>query len=229
MRFLFLIMLLVSCGRKTVYTYPPVPANEASPEVRAEITDELVQLEKDFDSIGVKINLQEMPVVVSPLPFGVVGRCQYAEKEKGAYIILSPLLFPREEYLPLDAYLYEKDFVRVLIHEIGHCYFHRQHEEPKFLESSGNSFELHYEGTDVVEDKIPVSVMPAESIYRMPKALKLYYLSELAGKARLTDAVILRQFADFSIVSNSNTIQPAEKEGSVVTELFKSSWAQYTP
>jgi hypothetical protein len=229
MRFLFLIMLLVSCGRKTVYTYPPVPANQASPQVRAEISDELVQLEKDFDSIGVKINLHEMPVVVSPLPFGVVGRCQYGEKEKGVYIILSPLLFPREEFLPLDAFMYEKDFVRVLIHEIGHCYFHRQHEEPKFLQSSGNAFELHYEGTDVVEDKIPVSVMPAESIYRMPKALKLYYLSELAGKAKLTDPVDLRQFADFTIVSNSNTIQPTEKEGSVVTELFKSSGPQYAP
>ncbi len=202
------MLLLLGCGKKTVYTYPSAPANEATPEMKSEINEELTKLEQEFSEFGVKINLHELPVVVASLPFGVVGRCQYGRKNAGIFIVLSPLNFQKPEFAPLDDHLFEKEFVRVLLHEIGHCYFGRQHETATYLESPGNSFELHHEGTSVVFDKIPRSLMPAESPYRLPKALRKYYISEIAGKAELTSPTVLETFTDFQVVSNERDVLP---------------------
>lgn len=221
MKFLFLLLLLVGCGKKTIYTDPSTPSNQASFSMKSEIAEELARLEKDFQDAGVEIDLNKLPVVVAPLPPGVVGRCQYGKRNTGIFIILSPMLFPRDgDYLPLDAELFEKDFVRVLLHEIGHCYFRRDHEAPEYLEEPGHSFELSHEGRSVVFDRIPRSLMPAESTFRMPKALRRYYVAEMAHKASLETADVLGQFTEYLIVSNnfenkkdetSDTVEPAEE------------------
>lgn len=221
MKFLFLVLLLVGCGQKTIYTDPSTPSNQASSLMKSEIDEELIRLEKDFQDVGVDIDLQKLPVVVAPLPPGVVGRCQYGKRNTGIFIILSPALFPRTgDYLPLDADLFEKDFVRVLLHEIGHCYFKRDHEEPSYLEDPGHSFELTHEGRSVVFDRIPRSLMPAESTYRMPKALRRYYVAEMAQKADLETPEVLGQFTEYLVVSNnfdfkndgtSDTVEPAKE------------------
>lgn len=230
MKLLVLLMLLSGCGRKIIYTDPAMPSNQASLTVRSEIEEELVRLEKDFQAIDVNIDLHKMPVIVSPLPFGVVGRCQYGKRNTGVFIILSPALFPGPEtFLPLDSELFEKDFVRVLLHEIGHCYFRRDHEEPSFLESPGSSFELRHEGRSVMFDRIPRSLMPAESTYRMPKALRGYYIAELAKKAVLENPTVLGEFTDFQVVGHetdlkedeSDTVEPTEEQGCQVSQLLK--------
>lgn len=233
MKILFLLALLFGCGKKTVWTYPPLPENQASPEVNEEINLELDKLQQEFSDINVTVNLKRLPVVVAPLPFGVVGRCQYGEKNKGAYIVLSPTLFYQPDNLsPADEIIFEKEFVRVLIHEIGHCYFYRQHERPTFVESPGNAFELRHEGSAVIFDKIPTSLMPAEATYRMPKSLRKYYLAEVARKARLSNPVGLERYTEFQIVSNSvpsDAVQPADKDGGEVTKLFKCSGTEHAP
>lgn len=213
MKFLLLLALLSGCGKKTVYTNPPMPENQASTSVQAEIDEELNRLEEDFKALNVDINLNEMPVIVSPLPFGVVGRCQYGKDNRGIFIILSPALFPADGFRPMDTFLFEKEFVKVLVHEIGHCYFRRMHEEPDYLMIPGSSFELRHEQGNVIFDKIPKSVMPAESTYRMPITLRNYYLSELAGKAHMDNPTILGEFADFQVVTNekSDTVEPADE------------------
>ncbi len=212
MKFLMLLLLLSGCGKKIIYTDPEAPSNQASVAVKTEIEEELIRLEKDFKEVGVEIDLNRLPVVVAPLPHGVVGRCQYGKKNTGIFIILSPVLFPAPgEFLPLDAELFEKDFVRVLLHEIGHCYFKRDHEAPTYLEDPGHSFELNHDGRTVLFDRIPRSLMPAESTYRMPKALRSYYVAEMARKVVLEDSTVLAQFAEFQVVSNSDTIEPAEE------------------
>lgn len=212
MKFLLLFALLLGCGKKTVYTNPAMPENQASLSTQEEIEEELVLIEKDFKDLGVDLNLKRMPVIVSPLPYGVVGRCQYGKNNQGVFIILSPALFPVEGFRPMDSALFEKDFVKVLIHEIGHCYFNRAHNEPEYFEIPGSSFELHHELGNVIFDKIPKSVMPAESTYRMPKSLRNYYLSELAGKIRPNNSSILGDFTGFQVVSNSNTIETTNEE-----------------
>lgn len=214
MKFLLLLALLSSCGKKTVYTNPPMPENQASSTVQAEIDEELVLLEKDFKELDVDLNLKQLPVIVSPLPFGVVGRCQYGKDNQGIFIILSPALFPIDGFQPMDSFLFEKDFVKVLIHEIGHCYFRRAHDEPEYLEIPGSSFELRHEHGNVIFDKIPKSLMPAESTYRMPKSLRSYYLSELAGKVLLNNPTILGEFTDFQVVTHekSDTVEAADEE-----------------
>jgi hypothetical protein len=206
MKFFFLLMLLAGCGKKTVWSYPPVPKNQASPETKAMIEEELNRIQDDLAEIEVDKDVKHLPVVVAPLPFGVVGRCQYGEQNRGAYIVLSPSLFTSiYEYPASDSHLYEKEFVRVLIHEIGHCYFYRQHEPQTFLESPGNLFELRSEVGAVIFDRIPRSLMPAESTYRMPKALRKYYISEIAKKAKLTDPVILSEFTEFQFVHSETS------------------------
>ncbi len=220
MKFLLLLALLSGCGKKTIYTNPPMPENQASSSVQAEIEEELVRLENDFKELDVQVDLNRMPVIVSPLPFGVVGRCQYGKDNRGIFIILSPSLFPADGFRPMDSFLFEKDFVKVLIHEIGHCYFRRMHEEPLFLEIPGSSFELRHADGNVIFDRIPKSLMPAESTYRMPKTLRSYYLSELAGKALLDNPTVLGQYTDFQVVTNaketppvvSNTVETTDEE-----------------
>ncbi|MES2528550.1 MAG: hypothetical protein V4598_15810 [Bdellovibrionota bacterium] len=236
MKFLPLILLLIiSCGRKTVYTVPAMPANQASLEVKSDINDELEKLEKEFKDIDVTIDLKRLPVVVAPLPFGVVGRCQYGNDDRGVYIILSPALFNRVDFLPLDDSLFEKEFVRVLIHEIGHCYFRRMHEPPEYLEMPGSSFELRHEETAVLFDKIPTSLMPAESVYRMPKALRKYYLSELVGKSKLSNPTVLGEFTEFAMVNTqvpevkSDTVEPTDEDGGEIAQFFKCSGPEDSP
>lgn len=239
MKFLLLLLLLMGCGKKIIYTYPPVPENQASPIVKAEIDEELEKIQAEFAEIDVQVNLKSLPVVVAPLPFGVVGRCQYGEKDRGIYIILSPHLFIDQVMLPLDAPIFEKDFVRVLLHEIGHCYFRRQHEEPAYLEIPGQSFELQTENAFALLDKIPTSLMPAESAYRMPKALRKYYVAEIAGKApKLTSPTVLGLFAEFSVVENKAVVNPPEKSDTVETtqedgceipEFLEATWTQDPP
>lgn len=202
MRFFLFFLLLLSCGKKTIYKTPPMPANEASPETQEMIHAELLRLQKDFSELNVNVNLTRLPVVVSNLPFGVVGRCQYKQKSDGAYIILSPSLFWENTDLPTpDAFLFEKEFVRVLIHEIGHCYFHRKHEEPKWIEAPGHSIELIAEGGTITYDRIPRSLMPAESNFRLPKNLRKYYLEELVHRVRRSDPVILERYTEYQVVA----------------------------
>ncbi len=236
MKFLLPLLLLLSCGKKTIYTTPPMPANQASLEVKSEINEEVEKLQKEFNDLNVTVNLKRLPIVVAPLPFGVVGRCQYGGNDLGAYIILSPNLFGRVEFLPMDDAQFEPEFVRVLIHEIGHCYFRRMHEVPAYLEIPGNSFELRHDGSAVIFDKIPNSLMPAESVYRMPKALRKYYLSELVGKARLSNATVLGEFTEFQMVSNtsttevkSDTVEPTDKDGGEISQFFKCSGPEDSP
>ena len=242
MKFLLLSLLLLGCGKKTIYTTPPMPANQASPEVKAEISEELEKLQQEFSELNVSVDLKRLPVIVSPLPFGVVGRCQYGSNDRGAYIILSPNLFGQVEFLPLDSSQFEKEFVRVLIHEIGHCYFRRMHEAPEFLETPGSSFELRHEGSAVVFDKIPSSLMPAESVYRMPKALRKYYLSELVGKSRLSNPTVLGEFTEFQMITNngeihptavpevkSDTVEPTDENGGEIAQFFKCSGPENSP
>jgi hypothetical protein len=213
MKLLVFLLLLAGCGKKIIYTNPQAPSNQASTAVKTEIDEELTQIEKEFQAINVNIDLHQMPVVVAPLPFGVVGRCQYGKNQTGLFIVLSPLLFPTSDaYLPLDHELFEKDFVRVLLHEIGHCYFKRQHEKPTFLEDPGHSFELLHDGRAVFFDRIPRSLMPAESPYRLPKALRSYYIAELAKKASLENLTVLGEFTNFQVISNiSDAVEPAEE------------------
>lgn len=219
MKFFLLTFLLLGCGKKIVYSTPPVPANEASLEVKNEIAEELEKLQQDFYDLNINIDLKRLPVVVSPLPYGVVGRCQYGSNDRGIFIILSPNLFGMSEYLALNDKQYEKEFVRVLIHEIGHCYFGRMHAESEYLELPGSTFELHFEGETVIFDKIPRSLMPAESIYRMPKALRKFYLAELVGRAKLSDPVALGEFTEFQMISNNPEViaQPEIKLYTVET------------
>lgn len=218
MKFLLVLLLLSSCGKKTIYTDPSTPNNLASSSVQSDIDEELEKLEKEFAALEVNVDLKLLPVVVAPLPQGVVGRCQYGRANKGIFIVLSPVLFPQDNvHNGIDAHLYEKDFVRVLLHEIGHCYFRRMHDEPEFLEVPGNSFELRHEGMTVIYDKIPTSVMPAESNYRMPKALRAYYVSELVGKAKLETSSQLEEFTEFNLLENYvekkplDTVEPTEE------------------
>lgn len=218
MKFMFVFLLLMGCGEKTIYTDPATPNNLASSSVQTEIDEELTKMQGEFEALNVKVDLKKLPVVVAPLPPGVVGRCQYGRANKGIFIILSPVLFTADNaFTALDAEHYEKDFVRVLLHEIGHCYFRRMHEAPEFLEVPGNSIELRHEGAGVIFDKIPTSVMPAESIYRMPKALRSYYISELVGKAELESTEHLEEFTEYHLLENhevkdfSDTVEPAEE------------------
>ncbi len=239
MKNLFLLLLLIGCGKKTIYTYPPVPESQASAMNKSEIDEELDKLQQEFADMNVHVNLKALPVVVAPLPFGVVGRCQYGKKDHGIYIILSPHLFLDEVMLPLDAPVFEKDFVRVLLHEIGHCYFHRKHEAPRFLEIPGQSFELQNENAYALMDKIPTSLMPAESAYRMPKALRKYYIAEIAGKTpRLLSPSVLEMFAEFKVVDNkamvnspvtSDTVESTEKDGESISQFFECSGPQNPP
>lgn len=233
MRFFLFLLLLLGCGKKTVYTYPPAPANEASPEVQAELNTELDKLQKEFADLNVKVDLKRLPVVVAQLPMSVMGRCQYKGKSEGAYIILSPVLFwENPGFEASDAVLFEKEFVRVLIHEIGHCYFGRKHEAPTFFESPGNAFELRSGNGSVTYDKIPRSLMPAESSYRMPKSLRKYYLAELVRQVKSTDPLILDQYSDMHVVDaneKSDTIKTTDEEGTHVSELLECTGTEHSP
>lgn len=177
--FIFL-QILFSCGKKDPQSIV-LPGNQAS-EKEAEIIGAVVEkIQKDFDELGVNVNLRSIPFHVTTLDPKIAGICVYRSNGSPVGIAVNHSVLKNWEVETPEHYglIY-----RVLLHEIGHCFFRRQHEDD----------ELFIPGLDTIE----ISVMKDYGRANTLKELWPYYVREVAGLDRLQSAEDLKRYLDLT-------------------------------
>lgn len=215
-----LLLAATSCGKNVRLS--KLPKNEKSALQSNQIEAALKSFEEDFSEIGIHINLRRLPVIVGEITNA--GECHYDENGKGRAIVLNKNIF--YEFAEND--LSMKYFETVLLHEVGHCYFNRNHTKDERINFHGKQYmlpgEFYVSGFGsmrlILRDfSLPVSVMTVGG-YQIPKAYQKYYVAELANKAHVT------QFEDLTTYYSeleelegntifTNTIEAPIKSGEV--------------
>lgn len=189
------LLLLVACGKETKTKWTP-PADTGSAVERAKINQALDQIQEDLRAEGHVRDLHQVKVVVSDFPgeANIQGRCYRNKKGRGLAIVISHEVLqyeaPDEDSMPW--------YFTVLLHEVGHCYFNREHEdvwypfanhELVFLDTADKDAE-HRMGW------ITPSVMNTQSHPSMLKVLRRYYVKEIAGLDRARDWQDFKRYTD---------------------------------
>lgn len=189
----FCIILLASClafagcardGTRAKKAQLQRPRDEASLEERAQINATVARIETLTKELGQPKTFRTLPIILSnedsytDHPAG----CVSVEGGDPQFIVIKRSVFDKENDLAGAGV--ETSLFRVLLHEIGHCYFGRAHEEER-LYTENMLIELGtLEGEQpLVYPVLDVSVMVPESL-TLPVALEKYYVAELLGISR---------------------------------------------
>lgn len=196
--FSFLIVgLFIGCTKKKhsendVVISSLKPIDEATHEERVQIEETLAEISKMASDHGVIEDFKSIPILVTSESVEEtkrLGYCQYAYvdetgKATDSYIAINRRQFEEDKknskYRPL---------FRTILHEIGHCYYFRNHEVST-ITKSGCSFKL-LNGNDenyyTVTSFIPATVMYVDIVdgeqYSSPlteyKPFQAFYVGEI--------------------------------------------------
>lgn len=183
----------VSCSRAVEATSEPadanalsVPADQATTEERTAIRSTVQEISKKAAKFNYKNDFRAVPIVVTTEDATQTkrwGHCEWNEDGSGQYISIHREVFRHDKTDPRSSQVFA-----VLLHEIGHCYFGRQHEH-RLIEKPGCS--LMAGATAVVSAKsFPVSIMytdESESAHPLSflRSFQDYFVSELVGRPGL--------------------------------------------
>lgn len=183
---IFLMLVLVTaCGRHEHDKFR-LPTDTATTEERAKINAALGLIQRELDESGVDKKVDSIKIVVADLEDPRVrGRCYQDDDGNGLGIVLT------RDTLGQDSINenYHPWYLTVLLHEIGHCHFDREHEdevlspytaELSFGESDENKSEL---GLTIAG--LAPSVMNSSGSPMMLKSMFPYYVREIAGIERV--------------------------------------------
>lgn len=164
-----------------------MPADQATPEERAILTDALEKIQTDFYDNGVNVDIRTIPYHVSTiLPSNIAGICVYKENGEPAGIAINRRVMQEWMIESAEAYGF---IYKSLLHEIGHCFFQREHDDAH-LELPENILS---------ERLIDLSVMVNGGQPNTLKILWPYYVREVAGLDRINCLEDLENF-----LNNSN-------------------------
>lgn len=162
------ILILSGCGRQAPSSEMfSIPQNTANALQSDRINEVVTQIEADLKELGVDKNLKQIPIIVFEMDEETkVGVCVKKKTGEGLYIGISPKVLNQDKmkgYLPA--------YFHTILHEIGHCYFNRVHEEvmPDPLHGKGHVF----------------TVMNTKVWFLIPESLRKYYVGEIAGIGRV--------------------------------------------
>jgi hypothetical protein len=198
MKYLFLILILFSCGKaKTVKNFPE---NNASKSEQETLNKVLSNIQKDFDDLKIKVNLKNIRYSVNSLGGTHVGICYRKKNGQGIGIAIDHTVFLSE----IESQNYYGRIYNILLHEIGHCFFNRNHEE-KFLNLEGQQMVVQVDPISNAQHsytQFVTSVMvPYEAFVIMPKILWPYYVKEIAGIDRIEKIDDVKQYAELSLAT----------------------------
>lgn len=187
---------LVACGKQQADQIV-LPANQSSPYEQSVLSDALDKIQSDFDQLNVNVNLRSIRYSVAQLNSDLAGYCIYRADGSPVGIALNHSIF---ENWQIES---EREYgllFKVLLHEIGHCFFGRHHEEELFtvpgfflrIDLYGNSRELW--------SHFPVSVMnDTGHLSSIPKSVWPYYVREVAGLDRVNDVTDIQRYVPVSL------------------------------
>jgi hypothetical protein len=199
---LALTFLLTACAKakeKSPDLAPP-PDQSSAEETKA-INATLARIEALTVEVGDERHFRSLPIIVRETADASVvpnfGAC-IRSAGKAQYILLKKEVFVQEKRL-VKMEAADRTLFRVLLHEIGHCYFGREHDNAR-IESEGQFLEITSGGKSLQYMSLDVSAM-AEATLVQPSALDKYYVAELLGLARATSPDEIKPFAEVKFVA----------------------------
>lgn len=191
---------------QTVNSSADVYSDEASAQER-ELIEEQMSLIKGYAAeFGVTTDLNRIPVFVSShatIPATTPSFC-IMNGNVGTKIVLNKNFF-RDRVYDRDTGLASPLF-NLLVHEIGHCYMGRSHEEA-LLKKRGHMVEFDIvsrKGREVARYYSVQSTMMHNTYFAMPKALEKYYVGEIFGKWRAGSLEQLQSQYDLRLVQTND-------------------------
>lgn len=194
------ISVLASCAKQPDIHIPKDEATSSEKRHLQQIKSEIVKL---FKQEGVHLDLNDVPIVVSSENLeGNAGLCVRDGDGAPVYMQLSPLLLSRSRSDLHSSAVEEPGFI-ILLHEIGHCYFGREHDPAKLrAEDHLMVFTEKTSGgpSTLALTHLPVSIMAEDYDSLLPNSLKIYYVRELLGRDRFTHAKDLLRYSDVELI-----------------------------
>jgi hypothetical protein len=188
---------LASCAKDEAARRLPLPADEATSEERAAIDATLTRIEGLTVELGHPHAFRDLPVILTTDDRTYTDHPAGCVSVDGApqFILVKRTVLLNEARIAEGGA--ESTLFRVLLHEIGHCYFHRSHEEAH-ISQDGEMIELTVgedgAGSHLDYAVLDATVMVPETL-TLPVALEKYYVAELLGLARAKSLEDLAPFA----------------------------------
>ena len=161
-----------------------LPQDTSTPEEKQKIASALAIIEKDLSDGGVYKNLNAVRIIVADFDdTSTKGRCYQRDDGTPVAIVLNHEILAQDSH---DDNLMPWYFT-VLLHEVGHCYFDRKHENEMI--SLGNQ-ELVFPLTvdkkkaEYTMSWISPTVMNVNGGRMILKNLRGYYVKEIANLDR---------------------------------------------
>jgi hypothetical protein len=179
----------------------PLPDDEATLSEREQINAALERIEALTAELGQARSFRELPIVVT-------SRHDYTHHPaacvslngKAQFILIRPEVLSAERMLWSDNL--DTTLFRVLLHEIGHCYFQRDHDDTR-IASDLHFIQMKVRRRNSEERRLysmlDVSVMASDSL-ELPVPLEKYYVAELLGLKRATRLADFRAYGSFQFV-----------------------------
>lgn len=202
-RYLILFLFLSGCSRlfddTVVYRFSPIiiPEDQATEEERLLLSSTVRLIEDYASELGHNVKFDSVPIVIrvreNPAE-NIAGRCHYKYDLTGSHIEIF------KDVVPISLARRENSFAPelfiVLLHEIGHCYFQRSHQND-LIKKSGYEMIFELRDSDIVFSEVPSSVMIEAWNMGLPKSLERYYVGEVLGLYRATTPEELKNYVSF--------------------------------
>jgi len=177
-----MLVFAFSCGKGPESSGIDLPKDSVTAAEKLKIQTATARIEADLKEAGVSIKLDTVPVIVSDFGDHVtMGRCYQDSKGTPIAIVLSHAVLsfdaPDEDFEPW--------YLTVLLHEIGHCYFNREHEDDMIYPNGQMIFgKLAAHSREQGWGALNPSVMNTSGERNLLKVLRAYYVKEIAGLDR---------------------------------------------
>ncbi len=190
-------MLIVSCGKKELNSIV-IPADEATDAEKEILFKALDRIQDEFDGIGVSVNLRSIPYHVATLDSSLAGYCAYRADGSPIGIAINHSVF---NYWGSETELHYGPIYKVLLHEIGHCFFGRDHDQEMFsVPGHELGLQLLAGHPEEIRSELELSAMKDYAEPFTAKALWPYYIKEIAGQDRITSLADLRRYVEVTLV-----------------------------
>jgi hypothetical protein len=177
------------------------PEDQSDAAQRAQIDATLTKIEGLTSALGKPHTFRSVPIVVSTdTHYTDHPAACVALNRVPQFILVKPAVFEAEDRISpggIDSTLF-----RVLLHEIGHCYFHREHEE-EHISQPGRLVQLTVKQRGVTGKVdlpfLDATVMVPENL-SVPIVLEKYYVAEILGVIRAKTLQDLAPYAPLKYV-----------------------------
>lgn len=186
LKILSFLLMIVSCGQKHAENML-LPSDQATKEEKEILSHAIDEIQAGFTENGVNVNIRSIPYHVSTkLPSEIAGICVYKENGDPVGIAINRRVL--QEWA-IKTPTYYGFLYKALLHEVGHCFFQREHDDGH-LEIPDNLLS---------EDVIDLSVMVDGGRAIIPNVLWPYYVREVAGLERINSLDDLQNFLRNSV------------------------------